>query len=194
MDVLISLSALAIATPILLGIALMIHLRGQKPVVFRQPRPGRDGHPFTIYKFRTMTDETSGQGRALEDSKRLTRLGRALRRWSFDELPELWNVAKGDMSLVGPRPLLMEYLDLYTDEQARRHAMRPGLTGLAQVSGRNDISWDERLALDVWYVDNWSLWLDFKILARTVGKVLSGTGVSAEDNATMPRFEGSNDE
>ena len=177
--------------PVLAGAALTVRMGVGSPVLFRQPRPGRDGKVFTLYKLRTMTDRTASDGTLLPDAERLTPVGNALRRWSIDELPELWNVIKGDMSLVGPRPLLVEYLDLYDDEQLRRHEMRPGLTGLAQISGRNDQTWEERLALDVWYIDHWSLWLDAKIIAKTVVRVLAGDGVANPEHATMGRFEGS---
>lgn len=162
------------------------------PVVFRQTRPGLRGEPFTIYKFRTMRDVAGVNGTVLPDADRLTRLGRALRTTSLDELPELWNVLRGDMSLVGPRPLLLEHLPLYTPEQARRHEVRPGITGLAQVSGRNRLGWAERFALDVRYVDDRSLALDARILARTLVVALRGRGIAAQGHATMARFEGSN--
>ena len=181
----------AILAPVIGAAALGVRLRIGRPIIFRQTRPGWHGQVFTLYKFRTMTDDSDDDGEPLPDDERLTPTGSMLRRWSVDELPELWNVLRGDMSLVGPRPLLVDYLDLYTNEQMRRHEMRPGLTGLAQVSGRNDQSWEERLALDVWYVDHWSLWLDAKIIALTVRKVLVGEGVSAPGRATMTRFEGS---
>lgn len=175
--------------PVIAGVTLVV-TRSSDGVMFTQIRPGLNSRPFKLYKFRTMTDARDADGRLLPDADRLTSIGQTLRRWSLDELPELWNVLRGDMSLVGPRPLLVDYLDLYTDEQMRRHEMRPGLTGLAQVSGRNDQSWETRLALDVWYVDHWSLWLDLKILATTVVKVLSGEGTSSPGHATMPKFEG----
>lgn len=161
------------------------------PVLFRQTRPGRQGKPFQMIKFRTMRDEIDTDGRPLPDAERLTKLGQFLRSSSIDELPELWNVLKGDMSLVGPRPLLMEYLPLYSPEQARRHEVRPGVTGWAQVNGRNAISWDEKFTLDVWYVDNNSLWLDMKIIWLTVGKLIKREGISAVGDATMPKFYGS---
>lgn len=160
------------------------------PVFFRQIRPGLNGLPFQMVKFRTMTDERGPHGHLLPDSDRLTKFGRFLRASSLDELPELWNVVKGDMSLVGPRPLLMEYLPLYSPEQARRHEARPGITGWAQVNGRNALSWEEKFKLDVWYVDNRSLWLDVKILWLTVRKVLVREGISAEGEATMSKFTG----
>ena len=161
------------------------------PVFFRQVRPGMHGKPFEMVKFRTMTSERGPDGQLLPDAERLTPFGRFLRATSLDELPELWNVLKGDMSLVGPRPLLMEYLPLYTPEQARRHEVRPGITGWAQVNGRNAISWEDKFQLDVWYVDHRSLWLDMRIVWMTVRKVLVRDGISAEGEATMPRFTGS---
>lgn len=161
------------------------------PVFFRQMRPGLEGRPFQMLKFRTMTDERDAAGQLLGDDKRLTAFGRFLRSTSLDELPELWNVLKGDMSLVGPRPLLMEYLPLYSPEQARRHEARPGITGWAQVNGRNALSWEEKFALDVWYVDNRTFWLDIRILWLTVKKVLVREGISAAGEATMSKFTGS---
>ena len=177
--------------PALLGIAALVWLRLGTPVFFRQTRPGLDGKPFTLIKFRSMTDARDAGGALLPDANRLPNFGRWLRATSFDELPELLNVLKGDMSLVGPRPLLMEYLPLYTPEQARRHLVRPGITGLAQVSGRNAIDWDTRLRLDVAYVDQQSLWLDLRILWQTLVSVSQRQGISAEGEATMPRFTGS---
>jgi sugar transferase EpsL len=161
------------------------------PVLFRQQRPGQHGRPFTIYKFRTMSDVRDGQGNLLPDAGRLTPFGRFLRRTSLDELPELFNVLKGEMSLVGPRPLLTEYLDRYTLEQARRHEVRPGITGWAQVNGRNALTWEQKFALDVWYVDHLSFWLDLKILALTGWKVLRCEGISQTGHATMEEFFGS---
>ena len=163
------------------------------PAFFRQVRPGMHGQPFEMVKFRTMTDARGPDGALLPDADRLTPFGRFLRASSLDELPELWNVLKGDMSLVGPRPLLMEYLPLYSPEQARRHEVRPGITGWAQVNGRNAISWEDKFKLDVWYVDHCSLWLDIKILWLTVKKVLVREGISAAGEATMPAFKGNND-
>ncbi|HEX8770315.1 MAG TPA: sugar transferase, partial [Acidimicrobiales bacterium] len=160
------------------------------PVFFRQIRPGRNGQPFHMIKFRTMTDQRDKDGALLPDEVRLTPFGRFLRSSTLDEIPELLNVLYGDMSLVGPRPLLVEYLPLYSPQQARRHAVLPGITGWAQINGRNSASWEERLALDVWYVDNWSLMLDVRILARTPKSVLNRTGISHPGHATMPRFEG----
>ncbi|WP_254787147.1 sugar transferase [Variovorax sp. OV700] len=162
-----------------------------KPVFFRQVRPGLEGRPFEMVKFRTMTDARDTIGQLLPDAERLTPFGRFLRSSSLDELPELWNVVKGEMSLVGPRPLLTEYMPLYSAEQARRHNVRPGITGWAQVNGRNTLSWEEKFKLDVWYVDNRTLWLDIKILWLTVRKVLVRDGISAAGEATMPRFTGS---
>jgi len=160
------------------------------PVLFRQERPGMKGEPFTMVKFRTMRDAVDVRGNSLPDSERMTPLGHFLRSTSLDELPELWNVLKGDMSLVGPRPLLMEYLPLYSPEQYRRHEVRPGVTGWAQINGRNALSWEEKFKLDVWYVDNQSFWLDLKILFLTVKKVLVRDGISAEGEATMSKFTG----
>lgn len=185
-----SLALLLLALP-LLALAWLIRRKLGSPVLFRQVRPGLQGRPFIMVKFRTMTDERGPDVALLPDAQRLTPLGRFLRASSLDELPELWNVLKGEMSLVGPRPLLMEYLPLYTPEQSRRHAVRPGITGWAQVNGRNAISWADKFALDVWYVDHRSLWLDVQILWRTVRKVLVRDGISAAGEATMPKFTGS---
>jgi lipopolysaccharide/colanic/teichoic acid biosynthesis glycosyltransferase len=186
--------ALVALSPIIALVATIVRTRIGSPVFFRQIRPGRNGEPFRIIKFRTMTDEKAPDGALLPDEERLVEAGRRLRRWSLDELPELWNVVTGDMSLVGPRPLLMDYLPRYTAEQARRHEVRPGVTGLAQVSGRNDLPWEDRFELDVWYVDNWSIWLDLKIVVMTVGRVFTGRGVSEQESATMTPFEGSSEE
>jgi lipopolysaccharide/colanic/teichoic acid biosynthesis glycosyltransferase len=190
-DVVVAGVALLLLSPLLAVLALLVRVRLGNPVLFRQVRPGLNAQPFTLLKFRTMTDARRTDGRPLPDGERLTPLGRFLRRSSLDELPELWNVVRGDMSLVGPRPLLMEYLPLYTPEQARRHDVRPGLTGWAQVNGRNAISWEEKFGLDLWYVDHASIGVDLKILWLTLKKVVSGHGVSAAGEATMPRFEGS---
>lgn len=187
--ILAALALLMLSVPLLILI-WMVRSRLGSPVFFRQTRPGLHGKPFEMVKFRTMTDARGADGQLLPDSERLTSFGRFLRATSLDELPELWNVVKGDMSLVGPRPLLMEYLPLYSPEQARRHDVRPGVTGWAQVNGRNALSWDEKFALDVWYVDHQSLWLDIQILWLTVRKVLIREGISAADNATMPKFTG----
>ena len=184
-----ALALLLLVLP-LLALAWLIRRKLGSPVLFRQVRPGLLGRPFTMVKFRTMTDERGPDGALLPDAQRLTPFGRYLRASSLDELPELWNVLHGDMSLVGPRPLLMEYLPLYTPEQARRHSVRPGITGWAQVNGRNAISWAEKFALDVWYVDHRSLWLDVRILWLTVRKVLVRDGISAAGDATMPKFNG----
>ena len=183
--------ALVVLSPLLAVVALLVRARMGTPVLFRQERPGRDGRPFTMTKFRTMTDRRGPDGELLPDAARLTALGQWLRRTSIDELPELLNVVHGDMSLVGPRPLLMEYLPLYSPEQARRHEVRPGITGWAQVNGRNAVTWDEKFALDVWYVDHRSTKLDFEILGKTVAQVFSGRGVSAPGHATMEPFRGS---
>ena len=186
--------ALVALSPVIAAGAAIVRTRIGAPVFFRQMRPGRNGDPFRIIKFRTMTDERAPDGVLLSDEERLVEVGRRLRRWSLDELPELLNVVAGDMSLVGPRPLLMEYLPRYTDEQARRHEVRPGLTGLAQVSGRNDLSWERRFELDVWYIDNWSIWLDLRVLMLTLRQVFTGRGVSEQGNATMTPFERSSEQ
>jgi sugar transferase EpsL len=186
--------ALVVLSPLLAVVALLVRVRMGSPVLFRQRRPGRDGRAFVMTKFRTMTDRRGADGELLPDAERLTALGRWLRRTSIDELPELLNVVHGDMSLVGPRPLLMEYLPLYTPEQARRHEVRPGITGWAQVNGRNAVTWEEKFALDVWYVDHRSFALDLDILRRTVTQVLGGHGVSAPGHATTEPFRGSIEE
>lgn len=193
LDTVLVAIGLLLLSPLLLALMFLVRLRLGSPVLFVQERPGKNGRLFRMYKFRTMTSERGPDGVLLPDAERLTRLGRFLRSTSLDELPELWNVLRGDMSLVGPRPLLPEYLDRYTPEQARRHEVRPGITGWAQVNGRNALSWDERLALDVWYVDNRSFMLDMKILWMTAGQVLSLRGVNAEGHATMPEFRGSDE-
>jgi lipopolysaccharide/colanic/teichoic acid biosynthesis glycosyltransferase len=181
---------LILLSPILLVVAVLIWLRMGGPVLFRQLRPGMGGKPFRMVKFRTMKNAYDSAGRPLSDAERLTPLGRFLRSTSMDELPELWNVLKGEMSLVGPRPLLMEYLPLYSPKQARRHEVRPGVTGWAQVNGRNALSWEEKFALDVWYVENQSLGLDLKVIGLTLRKVVKREGISAAGDATMPRFTG----
>ena len=183
MDILGSLVGLILFSPALVILYILIRRDMGTPALFRQARPGLHGQPFEMVKFRSM------RGGVGNDAERITRLGARLRSSSLDELPELWNVLKGDMSLVGPRPLLMEYLPLYSPEQARRHEVRPGVTGWAQVNGRNAISWDEKFALDVWYVDNQSLWLDLKIIWLTIRKVVKREGISAVGEATMPKFE-----
>jgi lipopolysaccharide/colanic/teichoic acid biosynthesis glycosyltransferase len=187
-DFLIALAALLVLAPLLLVLALLVRIKLGAPVLFCQPRPGRHGEVFVLWKFRTMTDARDASGKLRTDEERLTPFGRMLRATSLDELPELWNVLRGEMSLVGPRPLLVEYLPRYSAEQARRHEVRPGLTGWAQVNGRNATTWDERLRLDVWYVDHASFLLDLRILWRTVGLVFRREGVSAPGTATMPEF------
>lgn len=189
-DFLVAGSALIILAPIILVIALFVRVRLGAPIFFTQIRPGLNGQPFRMVKFRTMLDILDSNGRALPDELRMTRFGRFLRSTSLDELPELWNVVCGDMSLVGPRPLLMEYLPLYTQEQSRRHEVKPGITGWAQVNGRNAISWEEKFSLDVWYVENQSIFLDVKIIIITIWKIFKREGISAKGEATMPRFSG----
>ncbi|ROZ81152.1 sugar transferase [Pseudomonas neustonica] len=191
LDILTSLLGLILLTPVIALVAWQINRQMGSPVLFRQARPGLNGKPFEMIKFRTMKDALDADGNPLPDSERLTAFGQFLRSSSLDELPELWNVLKGDMSLVGPRPLLMEYLPLYSAEQVRRHDVRPGITGWAQINGRNALSWEEKFKLDVWYVDNQSFWLDIKILFLTVKKVLVRDGISAEGEATMSKFTGS---
>ncbi|HNT74565.1 MAG TPA: sugar transferase [Anaerolineae bacterium] len=189
-DLTVTALALLFLTPVLAIVIVLVRLKLGAPILFRQQRPGLHAKPFTLYKFRTMTDARDAQGNLLPDAQRLTPFGRFLRSASLDELPSLFNVLKGNMSLVGPRPLLMQYLDRYTPEQARRHEVRPGITGWAQVNGRNALSWEEKFALDVWYVDNQSLWLDLKILALTVWHVLKREGISHPGEATMAEFMG----
>ena len=184
-------TALIILSPVYAITAYKVKKNLGSPILFSQTRPGQDGVPFEMIKFRTMKDAIDSEGNPLPDSERLTDFGKALRNSSLDELPELWNVVRGDMSLVGPRPLLMEYLPLYSKEQARRHNVRPGITGYAQVNGRNAIGWDKKFELDTWYVDNQSLWLDIKILLKTVKKVVIKDGISADGEATMSKFTGS---
>jgi len=191
-DITAASAALVTLSPVYVITAYKVKKNLGSPVLFRQVRPGLDGKPFEMIKFRSMKDAVDAEGDVLPDSERLTDFGKRLRDSSLDELPELWNVIKGDMSLVGPRPLLMEYLPLYNDEQKRRHHVRPGVTGYAQVNGRNAIGWNEKFALDAWYVDNQSLWLDIKILVKTVKKVVIKDGISAEGEATMSKFTGSN--
>ena len=191
LDLLLGSLLLLLLVPIFAFVALCVRLWLGSPVLFRQQRPGLQGHPFTLLKFRTMTDARDNSGAMLPDSVRLTAFGRWLRRSSLDELPELMNVVRGEMSLVGPRPLLMEYLPLYSAEQARRHNVRPGITGWAQVNGRNFLSWEEKFALDVWYVDHRSLALDLKILRKTLAKVFAAEGIAQTGSATAERFKGS---
>ena len=189
-DLLVTLPALLVLAPFLLVLALLVRLKLGTPVFFRQPRPGLHGKLFTLYKFRTMTDARDAEGNLLPDAERLTRFGSFLRQTSLDELPELFNVLRGEMSLVGPRPLLVEYLPRYTPEQARRHDARPGITGWAQVNGRNALTWEAKFVLDVWYVDHASLWLDLKIIVLTVWKLLTREGISHPGEATMAEFTG----
>lgn len=189
-DFLVSAAALVTLSPALLALALLVRWRLGSPVIFRQLRPGRGGRVFEVWKFRTMTDARDGNGQLLPDAMRLTPFGRWLRATSLDELPELWNVLRGEMSLVGPRPLLVEYLPLYSAEQARRHELRPGLTGWAQINGRNALTWDEKFRFDVWYVDHQTFWLDLKIIVLTVARVFRREGISAAGEATMSRFTG----
>ncbi len=190
LDIIIASIALILLSPLYFYVAHKVKKNLGSPVLFRQVRPGLHGKPFEMIKFRSMKDAVDAQGNPLPDSERLTPFGKMLRATSLDEMPELWNVIKGDMSIVGPRPLLMEYLPLYSPEQAKRHNVRPGMTGHAQINGRNAIGWDEKFKLDTWYVDNQSTLLDFKIMFQTVHKVLAKDDISAEGEATMTRFEG----
>jgi len=190
LDRLVAAIALAVFSPVILMVAIAIYIRMGRPIFFCQPRPGKNGRVFNVYKFRTMTSDCDADGNLLPTEQRLIPLGQFFRKTSLDELPQLWNVLKGDMSFVGPRPLLVKYLDRYTPEQARRHEVMPGITGWAQVNGRNAISWDDKFKLDVCYVDNWSLWFDFKILFLTVLKVLKRDGINQEGYATAPEFTG----
>lgn len=191
LDIIIASIALIVLSPLYIFVAYKVKKNLGSPVLFRQVRPGLHGKPFEMIKFRTMKDAVDEHGNPLPDSERLTPFGQMLRSTSLDEMPELWNVIKGDMSIVGPRPLLMEYLPLYSPEQAKRHDVRPGMTGHAQVNGRNAIGWEEKFKLDTWYVENQSIWLDFKIMFKTVHKVLAKDDISAEGEATMTRFTGS---
>lgn len=190
LDLTVAISALLLVSPVMFLVGISIYVVMGRPILFRQMRPGREGIPFTMYKFRTMEDAFGDAGHPLSNEVRLTRLGRFLRAVSLDELPELWNVVKGEMSLVGPRPLLMDYLDLYTPEQMRRHAVQPGITGWAQIHGRNNASWEERFKMDLWYVDNRSTRLDLRILVMTVRKVLSREGISVPGRSTIEKFKG----
>ncbi|OFN79184.1 sugar transferase [Neisseria sp. HMSC064E01] len=189
-DIVASASGLIFLSPVFLILIYLIRKNLGEPVFFTQERPGKDGKPFKMIKFRSMRDAVDKDGNPLPDSERLTPFGKKLRATSLDELPELWNVLKGEMSLVGPRPLLMSYLPLYNEFQNRRHEMKPGVTGWAQVNGRNALSWDEKFAHDIWYIDHYSFWLDMKILFLTVKKVFIKEGISAEGEATMPYFTG----
>jgi sugar transferase EpsL len=191
-DLLLASLVSLIFAPIIMVLVLLVRFKLGSPVFFKQQRPGLFGQPFFIYKFRTMNDHKNAKGELLPDAERLTSFGKWLRSTSLDELPSLWNVLKGEMSLVGSRPLLMEYLPLYNAEQARRHELKPGITGWAQVNGRNAISWDEKFKLDVWYVDNQSFYLDVKIILLTIKKVFLRDGVNAKGEATMPKFTGNN--
>ena len=190
LDITLASAALIVFAPLMAVLAILVRTKLGSPILFAQVRPGLHGRPFRMVKFRTMTDARDERGQLLSDEVRLTRFGKFLRSTSLDELPELWNVLKGEMSLVGPRPLLMQYLPLYSDKQRRRHEVRPGLTGWAQVNGRNQSTWEARFTQDVWYVDHMSLAVDLRILALTVLKVIRRDGVSAEGHATMPAFEG----
>ena len=190
LDIIIASIALILLSPLYALVAYKVKKNLGSPVLFRQVRPGLHGRPFEMIKFRTMKDAVDEQDNPLPDSERLTPFGQMLRSTSLDEMPELWNVIKGDMSIVGPRPLLMEYLPLYSPEQAKRHDVRPGMTGHAQVNGRNAIGWEEKFKLDTWYVENQSIWLDFKIMFKTVHKVLAKDDISAEGEATMTKFTG----
>lgn len=192
LDIIIASVALILLSPLYFYVAYKVKKNLGSPVLFRQVRPGLHGKPFEMIKFRTMKDALDEQGNPLPDSERLTPFGKMLRSTSLDEMPELWNVIKGDMSVVGPRPLLMEYLPLYTIEQAKRHNVRPGMTGHAQVNGRNAIGWDEKFKLDTWYVENQSVWLDFKIMLKTVKKVIAKDDINEAGEATMTKFTGSN--
>ena len=189
-DFSLSLASLLLLSPVFLLLMLLVRLKLGSPVFFTQTRPGLHGQPFQMIKFRTMTNICADDGKLLPDTDRLTNFGRFLRSTSLDELPEFWNVLKGEMSLVGPRPLLMDYLPKYSPEQARRHELKPGITGWAQVNGRNLISWEKKFKLDIWYVDNQSFWVDLKILLLTLNKVISRSGISSESEATMSRFSG----
>jgi sugar transferase EpsL len=189
-DAIVALCLLCILSPVMVTIAFLVWLKVGHPVFFKQHRPGKNGRIFCLFKFRTMTEACDTSGRLLPETERLTRLGRWMRTNSLDELPQLWNVLRGDMSLVGPRPLLIEYLPLFSDEQARRHDVRPGVTGWAQIKGRNELDWPEKLALDVWYVENRNFWLDIKVLLLTIGIVLKRKGISAPGGVPMPAFRG----
>ncbi|MBE9514449.1 MAG: sugar transferase [Chloroflexi bacterium] len=190
LDLALTIPALILFAPLFALLALLVRVKLGCPVLFRQQRPGLHGRPFTLFKFRTMTDARDAQGNLMPDDERLTPFGRVLRSTSIDELPEMFNVLKGEMSLVGPRPLMIKYLDRYTPEQMRRHEVKPGITGWAQVNGRNDISWEGKFALDVWYVDHQSLWLDLKIIAMTPWRILKREGISRQGYATAPEFMG----
>ncbi|MBE3144317.1 MAG: sugar transferase [Planctomycetes bacterium] len=189
-DIISSAAGLIVISPLLVVLAVLVRLKLGSPILFCQQRPGLGGKAFVIYKFRTMTDQRDASGNLLPDSQRLPAFGQFLRSTSFDELPELLNVLKGDMSIVGPRPLMMKYLSRYTTEQARRHEVKPGITGWAQINGRNAISWEDKFKLDVWYVDNWTLWLDVKIILKSVWMVATKQGITQQGRATMDEFMG----
>jgi lipopolysaccharide/colanic/teichoic acid biosynthesis glycosyltransferase len=190
LDKFVAAIALIILSPVLLGVVIAIYLKMGNPILFIQPRPGKNAVIFNFYKFRTMTNDIDKKGNLLADEKRLTSFGKFLRSSSLDELPQLWNIVKGDISFIGPRPLLIKYLERYTPEQKRRHEVKPGITGLAQIKGRNAISWEEKFKYDVWYVDNWSVWLDLKILVMTVLKVVQQDGINQEGYTTSAEFKG----
>lgn len=194
LDLLASGLAIVVLSPLLLAISLLVLLKLGRPIFYRQERPGLHGKPFGLIKFRSMLDAYDDEGNPLPNEERMTRFGQRLRSLSLDELPELWNIVKGDMSLVGPRPLLTDYLPLYNEHQARRHEVKPGLTGWSQINGRNSITWEQKFELDVWYVEHASLGLDIKIIFATVWKVLRREGISHEGNVSMPRFRGSGDQ
>jgi sugar transferase EpsL len=189
-DIISSVAGLVVISPLLVVLAVLVRLKLGSPILFRQQRPGLSGKAFVIYKFRTMTDQRDASGNLLPDDQRLPAFGRFLRSTSFDELPELLNVLKGDMSIVGPRPLMMKYLGRYSPQQARRHEAKPGITGWAQINGRNAVSWEDKFRLDVWYVDNWTLWLDMKIILKSVWMVVAREGINQQGRATMDEFMG----
>jgi sugar transferase EpsL len=189
-DIISSVAGLIVISPLLVVLAVLVRLKLGSPILFRQQRPGLGGKAFVIYKFRTMTDQRDASGNLLPDEQRLPAFGRFLRSMSFDELPELLNVLKGDMSIVGPRPLMMKYLERYSPQQARRHEVKPGITGWAQINGRNTISWEDKFKLDVWYVDNWTFWLDMKIILKSVWMVVAKEGIIQQGRATMDEFMG----
>lgn len=189
-DRVVAAIALLVFSPLILIVAIAMYFRMGSPLIFSQPRPGKDNQVFQFYKFRTMTDQRDGKGNLLDDEQRLTAFGEFLRETSLDEIPQLWNILKGDMSFVGPRPLLVRYLERYSPQQARRHEVKPGITGLAQVKGRNSINWEKKFQLDVWYIDNWSLWLDLKILVMTFFKVVQKEGIDQEGHISSSEFLG----
>ena len=194
LDIILSALILILASPLLLLTAALIFLSYGAPIIFKHERPGKDGQPFKLIKFRSMRDARDQEGNVLPDAERITRFGQFIRKTSIDELPEFYNVLRGDMSLVGPRPLLMQYLQRYSTEQARRHTVLPGVTGWAQINGRNAISWDDKFKYDLWYIDHWTFWLDVKIIFLTIWKVLKGDGISQPGRATMDEFMGNSDD